>query len=122
VIFKSKGEARGAVLLGAASRQELERLGERLLADPDSVCGDDRSAHCTVFPEACSVSLEMQIIVNGAPRTVLWGSLLLSVAAHPSHVQLLRLHRERLTPVEVDPADPNDLRLPLLPGDRVSWE
>ena len=122
VIFKSKGEARGAVLLGAGSRQELDRLGERLLADPDSVCGDDGGAHCSVFPEACSVSLEMQIVVNGAPRTVLWGSLLLSVAAHPRSVELLRWHHGRLTAVEIEPADANDLRLPLLPGDRVSWE
>jgi hypothetical protein len=41
---------------------------------------------------------------------------------HPRKLQLLRLHDGRLTPVRIDVADPNALRLPLLPGDRVDWE
>jgi hypothetical protein len=62
------------------------------------------------------------VVVNRAARSIVWGSLLDSVAMHPRKLQLLRLHDGRLTPVRIDVADPNALRLPLLPGDRVDWE
>ncbi len=41
---------------------------------------------------------------------------------HPRKLRLSRLYAGKLTPVEVDAGDPNALRLPLLPGDRVEWE
>ncbi len=118
ILFKDESRTRGSVLLAANSTGELNQLAARLLAQPDSVCGV-ASPHCTVFPEACSVSIEMQIVVNGAPRTVLWGSSLASVAAHPRSIQLLRRYRGSFTPVELDVRDPQALRLPLLPGDRI---
>jgi hypothetical protein len=120
VVFKVKGESRGAVLLGARSKEELDRLGARLLRDPESVCGNDGSVRCTIFPAVCTVALEMQIFVNGVPKTVGWGSLLRSVATRPGPVELMRLYKGRLTPVKLDGADPNALLLPLLPGDRVT--
>jgi len=49
VIFRSKGETRGAVLLGAGSASEIQQLGAQLLTDPDAVCGG-QSVHCA----ACS--------------------------------------------------------------------
>ncbi len=120
IVFKRNGRTSGSVLLGANSTAELDRLAAQLLAEPASVCAD-KSAHCTAFPESCSVSIEMEIVVNGAPRTVMWGSLVGSVAIHPTHVELLRLYAGRPTPVEIDPSDPNALRLPLLPGDKLTW-
>jgi hypothetical protein len=120
ILFKRSGEARGSVLLGANKKDDLDRLAAELLADPDSVC-NDTSRHCTVFPEACSVSIEMQIFVNGAPQNVIWGSLLASVAPHPRNLELLRPYNGNLTAVHLDLRDPNALRLPLLPGDRLNW-
>lgn len=119
VLFRQRKELRGAVLLGAATAKELDGLTSQLLADPASVCGG-RSAHCTVFPESCIVSLEIEITVNGARQSVPWGSLLMSLAAHPNRLELLRLYSGHPTPVAIDPADPAALRLPLLPGDRIS--
>jgi hypothetical protein len=121
VYSKVKGEESGAVLLGARSASELAALAARLAADPDSVC-TGRLAHCTVFPELCSVSVQMEMVVNGEPRRVLWGSLLGAVAVRPKTVQLSRMYAGHPTPVEVDVSDPNALRLPLLPGDRLTWE
>ncbi len=114
------GDTRGSVLLGAKSKQELDDLGTRLLADPDAACAPG-STHCTVFPAATSVSMEMDIIVNGAPRTILWGSIVTTVAPRPTHIELKRPYGRRLAPVEIDPTDPNALRLPLLPGDQITW-
>lgn len=120
ILFKRNGNARGSVLLGAQDENQIDRLATQLLADPDSVC-NDRSRNCTVFPEACSVSIEMEIFVNGTSRDVIWNSMLANIAPHPKNIELLRLYNGRLTPVQLDPYDPKALRLPLLPGDHVSW-
>lgn len=121
VKFSKRGDAAPSVLLGANTEQELEALAGRLNTAPGSVCGRG-SPHCTVFPEACSVSAEIEIVVNGTPRTVLWGSTLSSIAPNPKRLELLRLHAGRPTPVRLDIADNNALRLPLLPGDRLTWQ
>jgi hypothetical protein len=121
ILLNRKAELRGAVLLGAATAMELDRVATKLLSDPDSVCGAP-SPRCTVFPENCTVSLEIEISVNGVPRTVLWGSFLSTIAPHPRRVELQRAYRGRLTPVEIDPSDASALRLPLLPGDLIRWE
>jgi len=121
IVFRQRAGARGAVLLGANSMGELDAVAARLQTDPDAVC-DGASPHCAAFPEACTVALQIRVVVNGATRSIVWGSLLDSVAMHPRKLQLLRLHDGRLTPVRIDVADPNALRLPLLPGDRVDWE
>jgi hypothetical protein len=119
ILFRN-GEVHGSVLLGAESREALERLGVQLTTEPDSVCGA-KSIHCTVFPEACSVSLEMQVVVNGVPKSVLWGSRLKSVAKQWRHVEVSRLYDGRLSPVVFDSSDPKALDLPLLPGDHIRW-
>jgi len=121
VKFSRRAEASPSVLLGANSTPELNALAARLESSPDSVCHDSAS-HCVVFPEACSVSAEIEIVVNGVPRTVPWGSILSAVADKPRKVELLRLHAGRLTPVKLDPSDADALRLPLLPGDHLAWE
>jgi hypothetical protein len=121
LVFKAKGEARGAVLLGARSTEELNDLSDRLIADPEYVCASHQSIHCTIFPEVCTVSLEIEITVNGVTRTVLWGSILSSVVNRPQQLKLSRLYQGHLAPVNIDSRDPNALRLPLVPGDRVDW-
>jgi hypothetical protein len=120
VLLNKKSDIRSAVLLSAASGGELDPLAEKLLSEPESVCSAT-SPKCTVFPEACTVSLEIAIVVNGAPKTVLWSSSLMEVAPNNQRVELLRPYRGRLIPVEIDPSDSEALHLPLLPGDRVRW-
>jgi hypothetical protein len=120
ILFRKSGDTRGSVLLSANSESDISRIGAELLRAPDAVCGE-RSSNCTVFPEACSVSIEMEIVVNGAPRSVSWGSLLSSVVNHPHHLELWRMYNGRLVPVKLDAGDADALRLPLLPGDHVKW-
>ena len=120
VLFKRSGSSRGSVLLSDDAKDGIDRLADELMTDPDSVCSG-KSMNCTVFPEACSVSIEMEIVVNGAPRNVLWGSLLMSVVERPRHLELWRIYQGRLTSVKLVASDTNALRLPLLPGDRVKW-
>jgi hypothetical protein len=120
-----KGQTRGAVLLGAGSAAELDRLTKQLLTNSESVCGG-ASTHCTVFPETCTASIDIGIVVNGVPRSVTWGNLLESVAPrplpNPSRIEMLRLDAGNAVPVEIDAADPAALKLPLLPGDRITWQ
>jgi hypothetical protein len=120
VLVDKKANVRTAVLLGAKSAEELDELAKQLLTQPDSVCGDD-SLQCTVFPEACTVSLEIQIVVNGARRTVLWGNVLADFAdSHPG-VKLFRNYQGHLAPVEISVRDHQAFRVPLLPGDVIKW-
>lgn len=120
VLFKRGGESHGSVLLSANASAEISRLTAELTSDPDSVC-NERSGNCTVFPDACSVSVEMEIVVNGSPLNVVWGAVLSDIAKHPHHLELVRIYQGRLTPVKLDANDTKALRLPLLPGDHVKW-
>jgi len=120
VLLNKKTDVRSAVLLSAESMDELDRFTEQLMSDPESVCGGV-STHCTAFPEACTASLEIQIVVNGRYRTVLWGSSLADVTQNHRRIELSRLHMGALAPVRIDPRDREALRLPLLPGDHIKW-
>jgi hypothetical protein len=121
VFFKRRDRPVAAILLSAGSKQEIEELTVKLLEDAESVCHTG-SRNCTMFPETCTVSLEMRVMVNGVGRTVSWGSTLANVSAHPRSLELLREFAGRPTRVEIDPHDPQALRLPLLPGDRLKWK
>ncbi len=120
VAVSKKSDVRSAVLLSSGSLDELDGLTRQLMSEPESVCGAV-STHCTVFPEACTVSLEMEIVVNGAPRKVVWSTVLAEVVERHRHVELFRSYSGRLVPVAIDLRDPQALRVPLLPGDRVKW-
>ncbi len=120
VLLSKKSNVRSAVLLGAESNQVIDQLTTRLLTEPETVCGDGSTA-CTIFPEACSVSLEMEIVVNGKSRAVLWGSDLREFGEGHQSVSLFRRYKGRLAPVELDAHDDEALRVPLLPGDVIRW-
>ncbi len=121
VFFRASKSARGSVLLGAKTEKRISRLADQLMRDPDSVCSQNPE-QCTVFPEACSVSVEMEIVVNGSPQNVIWGSVLSDVVADPQHLELSRIYRGHLIPVKLQVNDANALGLPLLPGDHVTWK
>ena len=120
ILFTRRTRTQGSVLLGADTPAEISRLASQL-ADPETVC-NEQSKNCTVFPEACSVSVEMQVAVNGTLLDILWGSVLASVAEHPRHLELRRLYHGRLLPVRIHSFNAEALRLPLLPGDRIEWD
>ena len=120
IVFRANGGSHGSVLLGANSMEELIQLSNHL-TEPETVCNGS-STNCAVFPEACSVSVEIKIVVNGKPQTVAWGSKLENIVDEPHHLAMRRLYRGRLVPVKIDPADANVLLLPLLPGDEIDWD
>lgn len=120
VVFARRDHTHGSVLLGADSQVEIDELSAQL-SHPESVCFQG-STHCIVFPEACSVSVEMKVIVNGKPKSVLWGSTLGSIAEQSRHLEMKRLYSGELRPIRMDAKDPKSLFLPLLPGDRIVWE
>lgn len=118
LVFAYSGDSHGSALLGANSLDELNQLSSQL-TQAETAC--NAASHCTVFPEACSVSAEIKIVVNGKPQTAFWGTLLSTIAAHPQHLAMKRLYAGRLTPIKINPPDPAALRLPLLPGDEITW-
>src|SRR5258708_5055517 len=62
VLVNQKANIRSAVLLSAESVDELERLTQQLLSEPEAVC-QRGSRQCTVFPESCTAALEIGITV-----------------------------------------------------------
>lgn len=120
VTMNLKSGAATAILLSSKSKRQIDALTKSLILDPASVCGG-RSANCTVFPESGSVSLGMDIVVNGKVTFVAWSSTVASVVGRQKEFLLFRLHRGRAVPVAIDANDPEALKLPLLPGDVVSW-
>ncbi|MEZ5365983.1 MAG: hypothetical protein R2748_27535 [Bryobacterales bacterium] len=111
-------DRRAAVLLSAPSRDVLEQLATRLAADPAGTCRQE-SAACTAFPEHCSVSLQLEIEVDGKKTNVPWGTRLGRVAKGSPTLRLYRSTGARLERVELDPTDGQALGIPLLPGDRI---
>jgi hypothetical protein len=120
VLFNKKADTHNAVLLSASSVKELDGLTQELIREPGSVCGAG-FPHCTVFPEACTTSLEIGIVVNGVPRTVPWTTTLAEVVGRNGQPKVFRPYLSRLAPVKIDPNDADSLRLPLLPGDHIEW-
>jgi len=119
VVMSRTGAIHPAVLLGSRSIAQLDNLTKQLLGE-HSVCNPGSNS-CNPLPAWCTASVAIEITVNGTARRVIWGSTLGSVAAHPRHIELLRVGNGRLAPVQVDATDPEALRLPLLHGDQVSW-
>jgi len=116
IFFKGEEFHRSA-LLGADTVPALDNLSGELI-NGEEVCSQHTDA-CTVFPEACSVSVEMKIVVNGKSQSVLWGSRLADVVKGQHHFEMKRLYAGRLTPVAINTNDPRELKLPLLPGDHL---
>jgi hypothetical protein len=119
IVFSQRDHSHGSVLLGANSQGEIDALSAQL-THPETVCYP-HSTHCTVFPEACSVSLEMRVVVDGKAQSVVWGSTLGSIIQQPHRLEMKRLYAGHLTSVRLDMNDPKALLLPLLPGDEISW-
>ncbi len=119
IVFARSDHSHGSVLLGADSQKEIDELSARL-THPETVCYQP-FIHCTVFPEACSVSVEMKVFVNGKATSVIWGSTLGNIAKQPHHLEVKRLYAGQLRPVRLDPSDVEALLLPLLPGDQITW-
>jgi hypothetical protein len=119
VVFARRNHSHGSVLLGADSQTEIDALSAQL-SHPELVCSA-ASIHCTVFPEACSVSVEMRVMINGKPESVLWGSTLASIAKQPRYLTLKRMDAGQLRPVRIDANDTKALLFPLLPGDQIVW-
>ena len=113
-----RGATRGAVLLGAPNESDLSARAAALLADPDSVCREG-AADCTVFPEVCTVSPQIEVSVNGGEKVFVWGTPLSAAVGEAKQVRLTRLLAGKRSSVPIDAADKNALRLPLLPGDEI---
>jgi len=120
LLYDRKTDAHGSAIFAANTPDELNQLSAHL-DDPEALC-QKFPAQCTIFPEACSVSVEMKIVVNGKSQMITWGSLVLSVVGRdPQQFEMKRLYRGHLTQIRLDAHDQNQLTMPLLPGDQITW-
>ena len=118
VALNRKGGTQAAVLLGANSPGELDRIATRA----DAACGS-KSTSCAVFPPLCTASLEIEVVVNGAARKVLWSTSVMGITGQtPAQVELNRPEGGKLVAVPLSARDADSLRTRLRHGDRVSWK
>lgn len=117
VPFARASRPTASVLIGAKSAREIEDLSKRLAVSPDEVCRP-QSTLCTVFPEGSTVSISMEIFVNGDQKVVLWGSVLGSLAQGRSAATLDRRGENHPQQIRLEG---DTLRMPLQPGDRISF-
>jgi hypothetical protein len=113
---RESGPAR-AVLLSGDSHPAIVAVGESLLRG--SGCGGATASdlHCLAVPDGTTASVLFAVLANGKPLTLPWGSTAAGVVGAARPVKLWRKHRKRIVPVQLDAADSEALRLPLLPGD-----
>lgn len=117
VALDKKSGTSSAVLLSARSHAELLRVPDLSL-----LCGGSKSeALCQVFPEGNSVSLAIDVTVNGVHKSLLWGSNLGSVVGAATQFKLQRYYKGKLTEVQLDPAHAETRRLPLFPRDVIQY-
>lgn len=119
IVFARSTHSHGSVLLGADSKDALDRLSSAL-DNPEAVCYPG-ALNCVVFPEACSVSVDIEIVVNRKRQAVVWGTVLSSIVSNPRHLAMKRFYAGHLVPVRMRSDDPKILLLPLLPGDQIDW-
>jgi hypothetical protein len=117
VTFARSSRPSASVLLAAKSFKQIEELSAQLKADPDRVCSG-QSASCAVFPEGSTVSILMEVTVNGAPKVVIWGSALGSATGGQPATLLERNISGHFESVMLLG---DTLRTLLLPGDRVTF-
>jgi hypothetical protein len=121
VALNRKGSPQAAVLLGANSEAELDRVAAAAEKQTDTVCAPG-STRCAVFPPLCTASLEIAVTVNDEPRNVLWSTAVMGITGqHPTHVELSRRAGGKQVEVPINAADMDSLRTRLRHGDRVTW-
>jgi len=117
VPYVRSNQPTASVLLAGKSAKEIDMLSGQLKAAPDQVCSP-QSMRCTVFPEGSTVSIMMDIVVNGVPKVVMWGSVVGSVTGGRPAASLERRDLEHSEPVRLEGQSAS---MRLLPGDRVSF-
>lgn len=116
----TSGPAR-AVLLSAESQSAIGTFSHRLLRGTGCSATTEPEVHCLVIPEGTTASVLCNVVVNGKPLTVPWGTTVLGVVSSARPVRLSRQFRNRMAPVQLDSTDQDALRLPLLPGDVLEY-
>lgn len=121
---KTSGKS-NAVLLSASSRPRILEA-----KDVAQLCGAGRgkgkgkqsgAVSCKVFPEGSSVSLALDITLNGKVKNMLWGSTLGNAVGAAETFKLQRLYRGKWAEVKLDPRDPAARKLLLLPLDVIQY-
>ncbi len=122
VLSTDSGPAR-AVLLSGDSSQSIATFGEGLMRRTGAGCtgAEQLEVRCTPIPDLTTASVLFDVVANDKPLTVTWGSTIAGVVGAARPVKLWRNYRHRPTPVKLDANDSNALRLPLLPGDVLTF-
>lgn len=116
VVDKESGPAR-AVLVSASSQSESVALSKDLIRGLGCETSLRPGLYCSAIPNGTTASVFFDVIVNGKATSVAWGSTVAQLVGAKRPIRVWRKNRSRMAPVIFESADPEALRLPLLPGD-----
>lgn len=120
VVSKELGAAR-AILLSSNSKGTIAKVAGNLLRGDGCPASGQIDVYCTAIPDLISASLLFEILANGKPLAVPWGSTAAGVVGSQRPVKLFRSFRGERVPVVFDSLDPGALRIPLWPGDVLTF-
>ena len=121
VVFDKESGAARAILLSGDSQITTASVADRLLRGDGCPDPGQTKVYCTAFPEPISASLSFEILANDKPLLVSWGSTVVHVVGDKRPVKLSRTFRGKRVAVTFDALDPKALRLPLWPGDVLTF-
>jgi hypothetical protein len=121
-----KDRTLSAVIIGASSASQLDRLDKELRAQPHAGCKSAAAAAgmaCFEFDGFVTLSCQIEVVVNGTRKFVEWGARVKDMVPAKS-LKALRMQGRYLDSyydVRFDPRDADVLSLVLVGGDRLSW-
>jgi hypothetical protein len=118
-----------AILLSSSEQTKLTQAVSHQTAFVDDFCASlsTPQVNCTVFPKNFGVSPELRVGVNQKDAFVRVGGMVQDVlnldpdAGPPASLQIFRLFRGHLIPIEFDRSSKDILNLVLLPGDQLRF-
>ena len=118
-----------AILLSSREQTKLTRSVSHQAASVDDFCASLSApqVNCIVFPKNFGVSPELRVRVNQKDAFVRVGGMVQDVfnldrdAGPPASLQIFRLFRGHLIPIEFDRSSKDILNLVLLPGDQLRF-
>ena len=103
------------------SQPEIDAYSKDLIGGLGCTASSGTGAFCTAVPGGTTVSVLFDVIANGELTTVSWGTTVAGLVGATRPIRLWRKHGSRMLPVLFESADPEALRLPLLPDDVLAF-
>jgi hypothetical protein len=124
-----------AALIGSDDSAHLDDFEQKMRADPGASCSSsttksgenapatNNDVQCLTFRGFATVSVQIQVELNGQPKYIDWGTKVTSVVPDKSlkSLKIQRLFANSYSPIQFNPRDPAIQDLTLVGADHLTW-